>query len=123
MSEQHPEDLPWNDAAADSDDLGADPEPDPAEVDGDEGDEIDLAAHRVPDPYEKYHAESLDQRLAEEEPEAGFRTTDEAGEAGDLVTAAEPDEDVDLGEPDQVEPSARDDAPAEEAAIHLTDRP
>jgi len=119
VPQRHPEDLPWNDEAADDDTFAADPEPDPAEVVGgeDDGAERDLAAHRVPDPSEKYRQESLDQRLAEEEPEAklGGAEDPEAGAIEDLERGGD---DVDLGEDDDGDTEA-----AEEGAIHLRKRP
>ena len=119
MPQRHPEDLPWNDVPADSDTFGADPEPDPAEVVGDEDDaaETDAAAHRVPDPYEKYREETLDQRLAEEEPEATLRG-EEDPEAGEIEDLERGGDDVDLGEDDDGDSGA-----AEEEAIHLRKRP
>jgi hypothetical protein len=65
---QHPEDLPWNDGPADRI-LPATEEPAPAEIDEREGEAIDLASSPIPDPYQKYRRESLDERLAEEEPD------------------------------------------------------
>jgi hypothetical protein len=119
VPERHPEDLPWNDVAADSDTFDADPEPDPAEVVGDEDDDAvrDAAAHRVPDPYEKYRQETLDARLAEEEPEATLRGVPDP-EAGELEDLERGGDDVDLGEDDD-----GDDEAAEEGAIHLRRRP
>jgi hypothetical protein len=124
MPQRHSEDLPWNDVAADSDTMSTDPEPDPAEVVGDEDDdaEEDLASHRVPDPYEKYRPESLDQRLAEEEPEASPDRAADA-EAGELQAPEAGGDDVDAGEDDPVGPDGRiDDAAAEDAAVHIRKR-
>src|SRR5260370_12912747 len=83
--EQQPEDMPWNDAPADSEMPQGTEEPEPAEVVGDEGEEVDSAEPRVPDPYEKYRQEGLDQRLKEEERDrgAGAAAADEAGGLGD----------------------------------------
>jgi hypothetical protein len=123
LPQRHSEDLPWNDVAADSDTMSADPEPDPAEVAGDEDDEteLDLAAHRVPDPYEKYRQETLDQRLAEEEPEASLHGVEDP-EAGQLQAAESAGGDADLAEedPDTTEEVADEDA--EDAAIHIRRR-
>jgi hypothetical protein len=121
LPQRHADDLPWNDVAADSDTMSADPEPDPAEVVGDEDDEAerDLAAHRVPDPYAKYHQESLDERLAEEEPEAGLEPAEDP-EAGELQAPASAADDVDLGEGDS--DGEVDELDAEDAALHVRPR-
>jgi hypothetical protein len=103
--------------------MGVDPEPDPAEVEADEDDEEvrDEAAHRVPDPYEKYREESLDQRLAEEEPEETPRGAEDA-ESGELEWSE--DDDVLVGESDDPDPGEgnQDDEDAEDAAIHVRKR-
>jgi hypothetical protein len=126
MPQAHPEDLPWNDVAADSDTMSADPEPDPAEVvggDDDDDEEEDLASRRVPDPYEKYRPESLDQRLAEEEPEAALHPAADV-EAGELQAPEAGGGDVDPGEGDSPGPAGEiGDAAAEDAAIHVRRRP
>jgi hypothetical protein len=115
MPQRHSEDLPWNDVAADSDTMSADPEPDPAEVVGDEDD-------RVPDPYEKYRPESLDQRLAEEEPEATLQLAEDA-EAGEVQAPEAGGDDVDQGEDDPIGPAGEiDEAAAEDAALHVRKR-
>lgn len=124
MSQRHPEDLPWNDVAADSDTLFADAEPDPAEVVGgeDDGAELDGAAHRVPDPYEKYRQETLDQRLAEEVPEAALRRGEDP-EAGRLQAPERGGDDVELAEDDAgTWDSELEDEDAEDAAIHVRNR-
>jgi hypothetical protein len=116
--EQHPEDLPWNDAPADSELPPGTEEPEPAEVVGDEGEEVDSAEPPVPDPYEKYRQESLDQRLKEEERDtaAGASPDEEAGglvdpdEGGEAVYRADASDDEDDDEPG-----------AEDAAIHVRD--
>jgi hypothetical protein len=121
MPQRHSEDLPWNDVAADSDTMSADPEPDPAEVLGDDDEEEDAASHRVPDPYEKYQPESLDQRLAEEEPEATLHLAADV-EAGELQSP-EPGGDADPGEEDSPGPAGEIDEPAaEDAALHVRKR-
>jgi hypothetical protein len=121
VPQRHSEDAPWNDVAADSGTMSTDPEPDPAEVVGDEDDEAvrDAAAHRVPDPYEKYRQETLDQRLAEEEPDVLRRSGDP--EAGDLETAVDEDDFVGVGERDEVDlgEENEDDEDAEDEAIHV----
>jgi hypothetical protein len=122
MPQRHGDDLPWNDVAADSDTMSTDPEPDPAEVVGDEDDVEDLASHRVPDPYEKYRPESLDQRLSEEEPEAALRLAEDA-EAGELQAPEGGGDEVDRGEDDPIGPEGEiDDAAAEDAALHVRKR-
>jgi hypothetical protein len=122
MPQRHSEDLPWNDVAADSDTMSTDPEPDPAEVVGDEDEEEDLASLRVPDPYEKYRPESLDQRLAEEEPEARLHLAEDA-EAGELQAPEGGGDDVDPGEDDPVGSGDEiDEAAAEDAAVHVRKR-
>ena len=114
----HPEDLPWNDVPADSDVPPGSTEPDPAEVVGDEGEEVDVASPRVPDPYAKYQVESLDQRLAEEEPDPALR-----GEPDPEATGLQPAEtgydEFDLGEEDETDPVEAAEAATEEAAIHI----
>jgi hypothetical protein len=115
---EHPEDLPWNDVPADSDVPQGSGEPDPAEVEGDEGEEFDAASPRIPDPYAKYRPDTLDERLAEEEPELPLRG-EAAAEAGGLQSADEGDEDVDFGEDDVIDPVEGEDPAAEEAAIHI----
>jgi hypothetical protein len=117
MSERdHPEDFPWNDAPA-GDALPAE-EPEPAEVVGDDGEESDTASPRVPDPYEKYQQESLDARLAEEEPDRGAGA-EPASEAEGLV---DPDEGGgDVYRADDAETEDVDEPSAEEAAIHIRD--
>ena len=119
--EAHPEDMPWNDAPADSDLPPGAEEPEPAEVAERDDEAVDTASPRIPDPMEKYQPESLDQRLAEEVPE---RMSDEppAAEAGALVDPDRGGGDVRLAEPDPDRLStAEDDPPAEEAAIHVVD--
>lgn len=113
----HPEDLPWNDVPADSDALPGTAEPDPAEVVGDQDDARDLAARPILDPNQR---ESLDQRLAEEEPErpAGPTPTPESGE---LVDGETGEDDIELSEPDQTDPVETEDLPAEEAAVHIVE--
>src|SRR4030088_227987 len=98
MSERYPGnvpagDLPWHDVPADSDVVPGTEEPDPAEVEGDEGEEVDVSRPASIDPSAEYRQETLDQRLAEEEPdrameeqepEAGAFQAPESG-AGDLA--------------------------------------
>jgi hypothetical protein len=114
----HPEDLPWNDVPADDDVVIGSEEPDPAEVVGDEGAEVDVSHRSAPDPY---HRDTLDERLAEEEPDRPARAS--VPEARDLQAPESGADDitVDRAEPDQAEPSDADSGSAEEAAIHLLD--
>jgi hypothetical protein len=118
----HPEDLPWNDVPADSDVVLGTEEPDPAEVEGDEGEEVDVSRPASIDPSAEYRQETLDQRLAEEEPDRAMEEQEpEAGEfqapesgAGDLAAEA--------GEPDQAEPGQAGVEAAEDAAVHVSER-
>lgn len=120
MTERHPEDLPWNDVAADSDVPPGSSEPDPAEVVGDDDDAEDIAAHRVPDPYEKYRPETLDERLAEEEPEATLGS-DRDPEAGELQAPEQGGGDVERGDEDGTD-GLSDEPAAEDAAVHIRRR-
>jgi hypothetical protein len=111
-------DAPWNDVPADSDVIPGTEEPDPAEVEGDEGDEADVSRSPVPDIADKYHRDTLDERLAEEEPDRAVHEQD--AEAGG-IQAAESDEDdlsLQLGERDD-DDGDDDDEAAEDAAIHV----
>jgi hypothetical protein len=117
--EEHPEDLPWNDVPADSDAvLGAD-EPDPAEVVGDEGDEVDISHPGMRGEDEHYRRETLDERLAEEEPDRALRHPDP--ESGEIQAAEDGEDDIalDLGEEDAEEFPGSDELPAEEAAMRV----
>jgi hypothetical protein len=116
----HPEDLPWNDVAADSDAPYGSGEPDPAEVTGDEDDPalVDASlADRLHD-VDEYRRDTLNERLSEEEPDrvASF----EEPEAGALQAPETGDDDIAVlrGEPDLLD-SENDDDGAEQAAIHL----
>jgi hypothetical protein len=118
----HPEDLPWNDVPADSDVVIGTGEPDPAEVEGEEGEEVDVSRPASLDPAAEYRQDTLDQRLAEEEPDRAVQEQEpEAGEfqapesgAGDLSLEA--------GEPDQAEPGEAGVEAAEDAAVHVSQR-
>lgn len=113
---RHPEDLPWNDESADNDVFPGTTEPDPAEVVGDETNARDRAGRRVFDPNVR---ESLDERLAEEEPDRAPRASDP--EAGEFVWGSRSEDDVAPAEPDQEDPveDELDELPAEEAAMHV----
>ena len=120
--EQRTGDEPWNDVPADDDLPGGVAEPAPGEVVGDEDDpaERDLASHRVPDPMEKYTPDTLDQRLAEEEPDVAASRADEA--SPELVDMRDGSGEVRLGERDSNDGTAVAEEPAaEEAAIHVVD--
>ncbi len=117
----HPEDLPWNDAPADSDAPLGSGEPDPAEVSGDEDDparrDASLAG-RLHD-VDEYRRDTLDERLSEEEPD---RTSlAEQDEAGELQGPESGDDDIALvrGERDLSDTPDDDDESAEDAAVHV----
>jgi len=92
----HPEDLPWNDAPADSDAPLGDAEPDPAEVSGDEDDpairDASLAG-RLHD-VDEYRRDTLDERLSEEEPDRAAQAQEP--EAGELQAPESGDDDIAL---------------------------
>jgi hypothetical protein len=119
---EHPEDLPWNDVPADSDVVFGTEEPDPAEVEGDEGEEVDVSRPASPDSGAKYRRDTLDERLAEEEPDAAV--LEQQPEAGELQAPESGADDVvvDTGEPDQTEPGEDAAEAAEDAAVHVRDR-
>ena len=124
MSERYPrngrsDDAPWNDVPADSDVIPGSEEPDPAEVEGDEGDEVDVSRPPVPDVSAQYHRDTLDERLAEEEPDRAASEQDD--EAGEFQAASESDDDditLELGESDDDDDAQGDEA-AEDAAVHI----
>ena len=119
---EHPGDQPWNDSPADEDLPAGVVEPAPAEVIGDEDDdaEEDIAAPRIPNPIDKYIRETLDQRLAEEEPDQIGARRDHGGV--ELVDPRTSGGDVRPSEPDEWDGTApAEDQPAEEAAIHVVD--
>ena len=117
----HPEDLPSNDAPADSDAPFGDGEPDPAEVTGDEDDpairDASLAG-RLHD-VDEYRRETLDERLGEEEPDRAAQAQEP--EAGELQAPESGDDDIALlrGEPDRMDSFGDDDESAEDAAVHV----
>ncbi|MBJ7594128.1 MAG: hypothetical protein JF886_04570 [Candidatus Dormibacteraeota bacterium] len=113
----HPEDLPWNDEPADSDVVIGSAEPDPAEVVGDAGEEVDISHRGVSDPE---HRDTLEERLAEEEPDRPLHA--QADEVGDLVAPEAGSDDLvaERAEPDQGELEAADIEPAEGAAMHIS---
>jgi len=121
---EHPEDLPWNDVPADSDVVPGTEEPDPAEVVGDEDDPAkrDRAARRTLDQTTEYTQETLDERLAEEEPDVAARV-EPAPRAGKIQAPEEGQDDLtlDLVEPDVEDPAEPLDEPAEEDAVRVVD--
>lgn len=117
----HPEDLPWNDAPADSDAPLGSGEPDPAEVNGDEDDpalEDASLAGRLHD-VDEYRRDTLDERLSEEEPDRAAQFQEP--EAGSIQAPETGDDDIALsrGEPDQSDSLERGDQSAEDAAVHV----
>ena len=115
MSEQHPEDLPWNDSPADDDAQPGSMEPDPAEVVGDDESARDLSAPHVPG-----ERESLEERLSEEEPERPLRG-DQSDESPELMDAADADDDIAAGEPDETDPVEARESATEDAAVRVVD--
>jgi hypothetical protein len=121
MSE-HPEDLPWNDVAADSDVPLGSTEPDPAEVTGDEDDPAitdATLAGRLHD-VDEYRRDTLDERLGEEVPDLAAEF--EEPEAGEFQAPESGDDDLALvrGERDVSDPDGLDDDDdAEDAAVHV----
>jgi len=104
------EDMPWNDAPADSGALPGYEEPDPAEVLGDEHNPRDVTLHRR---LELGEADTLEERLGAEVPDrigaqvrAGTELAEEDGEEHEPYASIdrEANEDGDL--------------PAEEAAVN-----
>lgn len=114
--DDHPEDLPWNDAPADNEAPIGGSEPEPAEVSGEAGQERDTVAGPVPGPYGRERPDTLDERLAEEEPEASLRPAPDAW-AGELVDPERAGGDVYRSEADDADDV--DEPGAEEAAIHV----
>lgn len=114
------DDLPSQDSPADSALIFGLDEPDPAEVIGDEGEEVDVshAGVRAPDAY---HRDTLDERLAEERPDVIGGRDDAA--AGDIQAPEPGGEDLFSlrAEPDRDEPGEDETRPAEDAAIHVRD--
>ena len=114
-----PEDLPWNDVAADSDVPSGSEEPEPAEVEGDEGEEVDASRRRSVLPDDENRRETLDERLAEEEPERLGGGQDPA--AGEIVAAELEggDDELSLGLGERDEDEFDGEEAAEDAAIHV----
>ncbi len=118
----HPEDLPWNDVAADSDAPLGSAEPDPAEVTGDEDDPAitdSTLVGRLHD-VDEYRRDTLDERLGEEEPDQAAQF--EEPEAGAFQAPESGDDDIALvrGERDLTDSDdLDDDDDAEDAAVHV----
>ncbi|HEY7927701.1 MAG: hypothetical protein ACHQ06_00725 [Candidatus Dormibacteria bacterium] len=117
----HPEDLPWNDVPADSDVVLGTEEPDPAEVEGDEGEEVDVSRPARLD-ADEYRRDTLDQRLAEEEPDRAAQQQEP--EPGEFQAPESGSDDLALetGEADQAEPGEAGGEAAEDAAVHIRQR-
>ena len=115
----HPEDLPWNDEPGDTLAWPGSREPDPAEVDGDEGHEVDRS-HRPADESDLNRRQTLDERLRAEDPDRPARF-EEQREGRELQDGESGEEDIELAErdPDAIFDEEDDDLPAEEAAIHI----
>jgi hypothetical protein len=113
-------DAPWLDVPADSDVVPGTEEPEPAEVVGDEGDEHDVVSPRLDESRDSYQRDTLDERLAEEEPEAVLRGEPDA-EAGALVAPTDSDDEATLAEKDADDDDEVDDLGAEDAAVHITE--
>jgi hypothetical protein len=112
----HPEDLPWNDEPGDTLAWPSGQEPEPAEVDGAGRDH----SHHVTDGSDLNRRDSLDQRLAAEEPDLPVRAArDTRGTS--LQDGEHGEEDIEVAErdPDALFDAENDDLPAEEAAIHI----
>jgi hypothetical protein len=123
MSERHEsngrsEDLPWHDVPADSDVVPGTEEPDPAEVEGDEGDEVDVSHPPIPDISAQYHRDTLDERLSEEEPDRELTGQDSEARGIQAAESGEDDVTLELGEADQ-DDGDDDDEAAEDAAVHI----
>jgi hypothetical protein len=111
-------DSPWRDIPADSDVIIGTEEPDPAEVVGEEGDERDLASSGLDKPTDIYRRDTLDERLAEEEPEDSLRGQPDP-EAGELQAPERGGDDVFAKEDDSDPDSDSDELGAEDAAVHI----
>jgi len=125
MSSQTPDhstatDAPWRDSPADSDAIPGTEEPEPAEVVGEDGDEHDLASPRLREPDNIYQHDTLDERLAEEVPEAALHGSPDA-EAGQFQAPEHGGDDLVAGEADFDPDDDSDELGAEDAAIHIRD--
>jgi hypothetical protein len=109
-------DSPSRDALEDSDAIPESEEPDPAEVVGEEGNERDRTRPPFQEPLDLFQHDTLDERLAEEEPEAVLRGSPDE-EAGGLQAPERGGDDVVTGEAD----ADPDEPAAEDAAVHIRD--
>jgi hypothetical protein len=108
--------MPWNDAPADSEAPPGSEEPDPAEVlEDDDGEVVDTTDNPQLE-ADFYHRDSLDERLAEEEPERALRRAS-APDAGELVASDSGDDTIGSATGES------DDLGAEDAAIHVREEP
>jgi hypothetical protein len=114
----NPSDAPWRDSPADSDAIPGTEEPDPAEVVGDDGDERDRASPRLREPDDVYQHDTLDERLAEEEPEAVLHGSRDA-QAGEFQAPEHGGDDLIAGEADSDPDDDPDELGAEDAAMHI----
>jgi hypothetical protein len=115
---QHPEDFPWNDVPGDSAVVSGREEPPPAEVVGEDGDEHDLTSHRNSAFEDRYHHDTLNERLAEEEPES--RLTPAPDKVAELQGPGLAGGDVLLSESSREKQSgSSDELAAEDAAIRI----
>ena len=114
------QDMPWNDSPADSEAPPGSEEPAPAEVvEDDDGDAVDSTDNPQLE-ADYYHRDTLDQRLSEEEPERAPRSASSPA-AGELVASGDGDESV--GATAETDDGDDDELGAEDAAMHVTDRP
>ena len=114
------DDQPWNDSPADSG-LPAELDvPEPAEVEGEEGEEWDASSPRMLSTEDEYRRETLDERLAEEEPEARITGTADP-DAGELVDPDRGGGDVQRAERHGAGDEDDDEMGAEDAAMHVVD--
>jgi hypothetical protein len=97
--DQNRDDLPWNDVPADDDVPVGAADPDPAEVEGDEGEEYDTTLPDRGVASGVAERETLDQRLAEEEPDLPVRGGSDPA-TGDLQAGEERPEDAETAEAD-----------------------
>ena len=68
---------------------------------------------------DEYRRESLDERLAEEEPDSVLRAQDPESPPMQAPESGETDLDVATSEPDDDEPIEQGQRPAEESAVHV----
>ena len=123
MSDRDPrnvpaDDLPWNDIPADSDVVPGTEEPDPAEVEGDDDEEVDVSHPPARDLSAQYRRDTLDERLAEEEPDRALTEPDAEARGIQAAESGEDDLSLDLGEAD-ADDDSDDDIAAEDAAVHV----